>query len=163
MRKLCGVERFIINFVDTALVVFISCFYMLKKIHIREMTIKEFRAKFVTNTHRAGLFKCFQVELKKLREQCKEYRMIVFGSFLTKKKKPGDIDLIISLIPDKNCVYSIMTQGLDREYCEEIDIMYHKAEYFLMSAEQLITYFNENPRNFNKFIALTEAVELVDA
>ncbi len=127
---------------------------------IQVMTLPEFKAAYARGRRRAELYEKLLEELDNLREQCNSFHIIVFGSYITDKKEPGDIDLMISLIPRQDCVYDIIINGLRRIHEKEIDIQYQKAQYYLKNTRQLVDYFNSNPLNRKEEIKIFRAVEL---
>ncbi len=131
-------------------------------VNIKKLNLQEFLDAYVTNEKRKRLFDKFLEDLQVIKSQCSCMRIIVFGSYITSKLEPNDIDLMISLIPESEYVYDLMTDGLWQKNRKEIDIQYQKAEYFLKDAQQLVVFFNENPLNKEKGICITECVELID-
>ncbi len=131
------------------------------KAKILTMTLDEFRKAYAVNRRRRRLLRCLEDELAVIGKQCVKFSLIVFGSYITGKPEPGDIDVLISLLPRKECVFSIMEQGLERKHRDEVDVQFQRGEFCTKSAAQLVAYFNDNPLNFNKGIRLIEVVELV--
>jgi predicted nucleotidyltransferase len=131
-------------------------------VNIIKLNLQEFFETYVTNEKRNSLFDKLLEDLQVIKFQCSCMRIIVFGSYITPKLEPNDIDLMISLVPESDYVYDFMTDGLWQKNRKEIDIQYQKAEYFLKDAQQLVVFFNENPLNKEKGICITECVELVD-
>lgn len=125
------------------------------------MTLGEFEKAFARNGRRRYLLGEMIDELEVIARQCEKFSVIVFGSYISGKALPGDIDVLVSLVPRRECVYSIMKCGLEKEHEKDVDIQFQRAEYFTKSAERLVDYFNENPYNFRKGIRITDAVELL--
>lgn len=130
--------------------------------HIKKLNIDEFAEQYVTNERRRILFEKLLEELQLIRSQCRRFRVIVFGSFITNKEKPNDIDLMISIIPDQDHIFDFMTDGMQQKNDDEVDIQYQKAEYFLKNAQQLVDFFNENPLNKKNGIQIQNCVEIKD-
>lgn len=131
-----------------------------KKIDITPLTLLQFKKKYCFSRTRADLFDKLTAELDNIGEQIEKMRILVFGSFLSEKEEPSDIDIIISLVPNRDSMYMFMTDGLYRLYPEEIDIQYNRHELLLDSAEHLIQVFNKNPFNKKQGITIEECVEL---
>jgi predicted nucleotidyltransferase len=131
-------------------------------VNVKKLNLQEFFEAYVTNEKRKCLFDKLLEDLQVIKSQCSCLRIIIFGSYITPKLEPNDIDLMISLIPESEYVYDFMTGGLWQKNRKEIDIQYQKAEYFLKDAHQLVVFFNENPFNKEKGICITECIELLD-
>jgi len=131
------------------------------KASIRTMTLEEFRGVFAVNERRSYLLGELLEELNVVARQCEKVSVIVFGSYITGKEEPGDIDVLVSLVPKKDHVYSIMKNGLEKEHVKNVDVQFQRGEYFTKSAGQLVDYFNGNPYNFRKGIRIDRAVELL--
>lgn len=130
--------------------------------NVRQLDMHSFFEAYVTTERRKYLFDKFLEDLQVIKSQCNCLRIIIFGSYITSKTEPNDIDLMISLIPESEYVYDFMTDGLRQKNRNEVDVQYQKAEYFLKDAQQLIAFFNENPINKEKGICITECIELID-
>ncbi len=128
---------------------------------VPQYTIPEFEKKFCFNKYRQELFDLLIDELFSIDSQCKSYRILIFGSFLTRKKRPNDIDLLICIIPTSECVYKMMKSGLEKCHPEKIDIKYIRRQMVNKGADDLIKYFNDNPFNKKEDIHIEKAVELV--
>lgn len=126
------------------------------------MKLSAFKKQYAFNKHRRFLYNLFIEDLHLIKSQCKYLRVLVFGSYITHKQKPHDIDLMLGLIPCQDCVYNIMKNGLQQEHPKEIDIQYKKTQYFLKDAKGLVTFFNSNPLNKKKGIYIKKAVEIVE-
>lgn len=127
---------------------------------IRKIDLGEFHRKYSFNERREHLYGLFTEELDRIKPQCVQLRVLVFGSYITTKREPRDIDVLIALVPAGDWVYTLMTRGLQRWHPGEIDVAYHKTQYCVMDAERLVRYFNENPLNRKKDIRIKRAVEI---
>lgn len=130
---------------------------------IGTMSMKQFRRAYAWNERRRHLYHMLLDELVGVRSQCTIMRVLVFGSYITSKEEPGDIDVLIGLIPTRECAYAFMTTGLVHRHPDDVDVTYHKTQMFLQTAEQLVRFFNNNPLNQKKHIALDRVIELTDA
>ncbi len=131
------------------------------KASIRSMALDEFREAFAVNERRSYLLGELLDELNVVARQCEKVSVIVFGSYITEKEAPGDIDVLVSLVPKKDHVYAIMTKGLEKKHEKVVDVQFQRGEYSTKSAEQLVDYFNGNPYNFRKGVRIARAVELL--
>ncbi len=127
---------------------------------IYHYSINEFSKKFCFNSHRSRLFDYFYEELENVKRQSSKMRVLVFGSFITKKEKPSDIDVLISIVPNRDWSYHILKKGLKRIHSDEIDVQFSKQQMFLENCDKLIENFNTNKINKKKKIRINDAVEV---
>lgn len=126
-----------------------------------QYSLEQMKENYCFNETREELFSLLCEELGHLEEQTDAMKVLVFGSFITEADEPSDIDLIVSIIPCTEWTYSIMKNGIDRQYPDKIDIQYHRNQLFLDSAEKLVEKFNTNPLNKKQGIKVDECIELV--
>jgi hypothetical protein len=62
---------------------------------IKELTLQEFKNHFCYNKRRQFLFTCFEQEIKVVFQHCYAFQILIIGSFISEKEKPGDIDIYI--------------------------------------------------------------------
>jgi len=124
------------------------------------MTLEELSEKFADNEQRKRLFDLLVDELTTIKAQCRSLCVLVFGSYISGKSAPRDIDVLLSLIPSEDCVYALWTEGLRCEHPEEVDVHYYKTQRYIKDAEGLIEHFNNNPKNELQGIAISDAVEI---
>ncbi|MFC1670192.1 DUF6932 family protein [Spirochaetota bacterium] len=129
---------------------------------IRKFILAEFKEKYSCNEHRSEIHNMFIEDLKCIKSQCKQIRVLVFGSYITKKENPKDIDILISLIPNADNLYCIMKNGLKQNYPDFVDVQFNKTQYWLKETEALLNYFNNNPLNVKKGIRIKDAIEISD-
>jgi hypothetical protein len=129
---------------------------------ITAYTPAELHETFVWNERRSYLFGLLMEDLALIRSQCAVVKVLVFGSFITDKEEPRDIDLLLSFIADRDCVYEVWTKGLRLNHPDEVDVHYYKTQLFIKDAEGLLKHFNSNPKNELYGIAITDAAEIVE-
>ncbi len=129
---------------------------------LSRLTLEELSGIYAGNEQRKRLFGLFVNELASIKKQCSRLRVLVFGSYITEKSNPRDIDVLISLIPSEECVYALWTEGLHREHPEEVDVHYYKTQRYMKDAEGLLEHFNNNPKNELQGIVIHDAVEITD-
>jgi len=127
---------------------------------VARMTLEELSGRFAVNEQRRRLFDLLVDELASIQTQCRSLRVLVFGSYISDKDSPHDIDILISLIPNEECVYALWTGGLRREHPDEVDVHYYKTQRYIKDAEGLLEHFNSNPKNELQGIAIRDAVEI---
>jgi predicted nucleotidyltransferase len=125
-------------------------------------TTGDFRERFAGNERRRYLYDLFMEELALIRSQCSIVRVLVFGSYITDKEEPRDIDLLLSLIAGKDCVYEVWTKGLRLNHPDEVDVHYYKTQLYIKDAEGLLRHFNSNPKNELYGIAINDAAEITE-
>lgn len=101
-------------------------------------------------------------ELEYVKSQCCQLRVLVFGSYITSKKNPRDIDVLISLIACEESVYTVWHDGLQQRHPKEVDLHYYKTQQFIKDAAGLLKHFNKNPKNELQGISIKKAVEITD-
>jgi predicted nucleotidyltransferase len=128
---------------------------------LTQLTLEELSGRYAGNEQRKRLFDLFVDELKSIQAQCSRLRVLVFGSYITGKNSPRDIDVLISLIPSDDCMYTLWTEGLHREHPDEVDVHYYKTQRYIKDAEGLLVHFNNNRINELQGIAIRDAVEII--
>ena len=129
---------------------------------ITSYTAGGFRERFAYNERRRYLYDMLLEELELIKSQCSIVRVLVFGSYITDKEEPRDIDLLLSLIADRDCVYEVWTKGLRLDHPDEVDVHYYKTQLYIKDAEGLLKHFNENPRNELYGISILDAAEITE-
>jgi hypothetical protein len=129
---------------------------------ITHYTLDEFRDAFASSDRRKYLYGLFLEEMELIRSQCAVVRVLVFGSYITAKEEPNDIDLLIALIADSDSVYEVWTRGLRRAHPDEVDVHYYKTQVYVNDAEGLLRHFNANPKNELYGIAIRDAAEITE-
>jgi hypothetical protein len=122
----------------------------------------DFYKTFAYNERRKYLYGLLLEELALVRSQCATVRVLVFGSYISDKEEPRDIDLLLSLIADSECVYEVWTKGLRLNHPDEVDVHYYKTQLYIKDAESLLKHFNANPKNELYGIAINDAVEITE-
>jgi hypothetical protein len=128
----------------------------------RPCTLERFRCDYVWNDRRQELFLNLLDEIESIRKQSKQRRVFVFGSFLTSKRIPGDLDLLLSYEPTS------IPPKLVRVHPNDIQIKSNARMAFgkpviLDSKEAAIRDFNSDPANIQNhiFLSSTQVRELL--
>jgi predicted nucleotidyltransferase len=129
---------------------------------IKKLTLDEFAGKFSYSDRRKYLHDLFVDEMEFIKSQCSQLRVLIFGSYITSKKNPRDIDVLLSLIACEESVYTVWTDGLRQKYPKEVDIHYYKTQQYIKDAAGLLKHFNKNPKNELQGISIKKAVEISD-
>jgi predicted nucleotidyltransferase len=92
-------------------------------------------------------------EINSIRQQSKQFRVFVFGSYLRGKRNPGDVDVLLSYEP------ASFPPRLKRIHPNDIQIMSNARTAIghpavLDSKKDIIRDFNKSPDNLRKGIAL---------
>jgi len=118
------------------------------------VSLDQLEQQFAVNTHRMGLLTKFKDELLDWQAYLTELRIWLFGSYLTDKDQPGDIDVLLAgrLKPG-----TPLPPKLPRKYRDDIHVMpelrFGIGE--LASKEQLVQKFNEDEGNMNRGIQIS--------
>ncbi|OHD64344.1 MAG: hypothetical protein A2176_01785 [Spirochaetes bacterium RBG_13_51_14] len=127
---------------------------------IKKYTLEQFCSRFAYNKQRKLLCDMFIEELALIQSQCEKWRVLVFGSYITRRKNPNDIDVLLSLIPNVECVYSVITRGLRQKHPRCVDVHYYKTQHYIKDADGLLKHFNNNPINELQGVFIKKAVEI---
>ncbi len=132
---------------------------------VERINLAEFYKRFAVNAARKKLYRKFVAELAMLRRQSEEIRIVVFGSYVTDKETPGDIDVLASIIVDDDNFLDLVQNGVRQRFPDAVDFHMHRASRFLKTGEKLVENFNEFSLNREKGIRIETggAVEIVDA
>jgi len=60
------------------------------------LSLQEIESQFATNEHRRALYDLLVSQIEQTQRQYDNLSVLLFGSFITKKEIPEDIDLIVS-------------------------------------------------------------------
>jgi predicted nucleotidyltransferase len=69
------------------------------RLAVRPCTLEEFAAEYARTSRRKELFDKLTAEIDNFRTQTKQMKVYVFGSYLRRKREPGDVDLMVSYEP----------------------------------------------------------------
>jgi predicted nucleotidyltransferase len=100
--------------------------------------------------------------LSELLEITTKVQVIVFGSFITQKEQPNDIDILLSCY-DSNGYNKILIRLLNKQYIEgkpQIHI-FTQENATAVNGYNLIYAFNEDKNNKIKGIEIKEFVEII--
>jgi hypothetical protein len=127
-----------------------------EKIRCMRLTLMQLEETYAWNDRRRELLGKLKEELAQITRCSTGYRAVLYGSYLTKKTDPGDIDLIIAYdrrMGAKNC------GSMEFPFLHKGDIQIKLSERQgyttpLPSAESLVLEFNEFPTNASKDIRI---------
>lgn len=122
-----------------------------------QITLLQLEEKHAWNARRRELLKKLKEELDQFARCSTGYRAVVYGSYLTEKPEPGDMDLIIAYdrrMGAKNC-----RSGFGFPFLHKGDIQIKTEERMgcttpLPSAADLVKGFNDFPTNAAKGIRI---------
>lgn len=130
--------------------------------NIESMSLAEFHRRFVYNGRRRKLLVLLLDELAAIEEVSTKMRLLIFGSFITDKEQPGDIDALVSLVGRKEHFREIQKNGVPRRQPDAIDLFTYMSVRFLFTPERILDEFNHNFKNRENHIILTDAVHIED-
>jgi len=126
------------------------------------MKIEVFKDLYVTNTQREKVFSEFTDFLNTVREYLAPYVVLVYGSFITEKEIPNDIDVLLhGFVKDEKVAYFkpeiILSKGLVHV---KYEVSACKQESIIKSNEELIGWFHEGEKNKAKEIKIDDYVQI---
>jgi hypothetical protein len=130
------------------------------------LTFAQFRNQFGATPERERLLDEFDKFLGQLRINFANYRVLVYGSFLSQKLVPGDLDVMVSVsstLTDPGFNRFIKLQELATE---EVDVftLNLKSNFDLAepvpNAESMVLAFNTREAHVAKGIQCKEAIEI---
>lgn len=124
-----------------------------------KVTIHNLRERYAWNDTRSDLLACLERDLEKVAHALVSYRVVIYGSFVSNKDEPRDIDVLLTgnFKPGEFPPISFVSGSHVhwKTYLSEG----HSPS--LPSAEQMVVSFNSEPANRAKGIEVKEWVELV--
>jgi hypothetical protein len=99
--------------------------------------------------------------LSELLEITTKVQVIVFGSFITQKEQPNDIDILLSCY-DSDDYKKLCIQLLNKKYFEQKPKIhpFRQENSTNVSGTDLVSAFNEELNNKNKEIKITDYIEI---
>ena len=112
------------------------------------LSLQEIESQFATNEHRRALYDLLVSQIEQTQRQYDNLSVLLFGSFITKKEIPEDIDLIVSYA----CSEERYSGPPARVAGKQVDL--HRYRLDTLSAAAALRRFNGEPRNVEKGIAV---------
>lgn len=127
------------------------------------MTIPEFKEKHVSNERREELFASFSDEIAYMKDFLEEIKIAVFGSFITEKDLPNDIDIIV-MGTFNDTGYQMQTEHFPRLIPTKNGNIHRKSKFYTGKIEksiaELVDDFNEDTNNKKEGIFISEFIEI---
>lgn len=122
----------------------------------------EFREAYVFNSHRNRIFLELQDYANTVNEYLSPYLLIVFGSFISEKEKPSDIDILLHgfVITRKFRKFDIRMLLSRNSVHVENDISALMRESKLMTASELVEWLESSEKNRSRGIKVGKWVQL---
>jgi len=130
-------------------------------LELEQINLRAFRKRFATNDRRREIFQSLVDELGLLRSQCQAMRVLVFGSYITDKDEPGDVDVLVSGVPRQDIAFEVEVHGFARGEHPDVDLFWERAVRFPATPERLIERFNRNASNRESHIEIVRVVEVL--
>lgn len=130
-------------------------------------TLTEFKTRFGTNETRCGLLKELEVFLQALAQNFQNFRVLVYGSFISKKPEPGDIDVMVHTFATPKDLGFSKFKKLQELASENVDVftldlhMSFGSPETPLDAELMVEKFNAREAHIAKGIRCINAIELV--
>lgn len=126
------------------------------------MNMDEFRETYVFNSHRNRIFLELQDYANTVSEYLSPHLLIVFGSFISEKEKPNDIDILLhGFVKTKKFRKFDIRMLLSRNSIHvENEISALMQETNLMTASELVEWFESSEKNRSIGIKVGKWVQL---
>ncbi len=130
-------------------------------------TLTEFKTRFGTNKTRCGLLKDLEVFLQALEQNFQSFRVLAYGSFISNKPEPGDIDVMVHAFATPKDRGFNKFKKLQELASENVDVftlnlqMSFGSPESLPDAELMVEKFNALEAHIAKGINCVDAIELV--
>ncbi len=126
------------------------------------MNIDKFKDSYITSLQREKIYSEFEDYLKTVKEYLSPYVLLVYGSFITEKEYPNDIDVLLhGFVKDEKVatfkIDMVRSRGLVHVKSE---VSMLKKETIIKSSEELIEWFQEGEKNKAKGIKVGEYVQI---
>jgi predicted nucleotidyltransferase len=134
---------------------------------IKKQTIDEFEASNVNNQAREALMLDFRVFMEELKLYFGIYRVLVYGSFISCKAHPSDIDVMVYVCATPSDLGFNKFRNLQQIAKPSLDVFTLKMRNSFEGCEEaptaaeLFEQFNSMPAHIEKGIACLAAVEIV--
>lgn len=130
------------------------------------LTVEEFTQQFGGNAHRQGLLAHLNPFLIALRAQFRSFRIVAFGSFITEKQDPTDIDLMVHVVTAPadsgyNKITRLRTLANPALDVFTLKIAMSQTTAPLPSAEEMVEAFNDRESHREKGISCVAGVGLI--
>ena len=126
------------------------------------MTLAQFHSAFVYNRRRRRLLVALLDELAGIAERSTKMRVVVFGSFMTDKEMPGDVDALVCAVAKDEFVLELQENGFPRRQPDDVDMFTYLSVRFLFTPERLVDEFNTNYKNRENQVVLENGICLTD-
>jgi predicted nucleotidyltransferase len=134
---------------------------------ITTMTPSDFRALYGINASRLALLGALDAFLHALQEEFRSSRVLAYGSFITEKDQPGDIDVMVVVCSTPTDPGFAKRRQLQELASAEIDVftlrlsMGSGPKTDPPPAADMVEMFNGLERHVTKGIRCSHAIELV--
>jgi len=127
-----------------------------KAMAARVLSLRKFSQHLVRGNRRKMLFAHLQEELGPLLRVCSEFRAWVFGSYLTTKRRPNDIDLLITCRVPMHQAGIVFQHLSHRRHREDVQMLHRCGSSPMPTKEQMIAEFNSQERNNASGISIAD-------
>ncbi|WP_106351228.1 DUF6932 family protein [Paraburkholderia fungorum] len=130
------------------------------------MTFADFEKQFGWNTHRQNLLADFGPFVAQLRANFSSFKIVAYGSFISGKSAPGDIDLMVHVVStpaDPGFTPIIRIRTLAPATLDVFTLSLFKtldSPPALPSADEMIADFNARESHIEKSIHCDTGIEL---
>ena len=133
---------------------------------IISLTFAEFQKQFGHNSERQKMLLELEEFLNKLRSNFSNYRILVYGSFLSQESEPGDIDVMVSVNsvctdPGFNKFSELQSLATGRVHVFTLNLKDSFEDATVPNAQSMLSEFDSRPAHIAKGIRCTEVIELI--
>jgi len=130
--------------------------------HVRKISISELEKEYVFNDSRNKLYHYLLMEIEYMKQFTEVLRLGIYGSFITDKPVPNDIDIIVGGSLNEAGRELIIK---DRRISNKNRDFVHRKSYFPADGENcldtVIDEFNNKGENLEKGIEIKNYIELI--
>jgi predicted nucleotidyltransferase len=136
---------------------------------IENLTYCQFRGRFETSPERSVLLVELNQFLKHLQSNYSNYRILVYGSFISEKTAPGDVDVMVYVCSTPTDPGFAKISELRKLTNEAVDVFALKLSSSFMPAEPIpdaaamVQEFNAREAHIAKGIFCGDAIELLSS
>jgi hypothetical protein len=126
------------------------------------MNRDEFKELYVNNTQRQKIYSEFEDYLNTVKEYLFPYVLLVYGSFITEKEIPNDMDVLLHgfVKNEKVASFNINMMKSKGLIHVKLEVSALKQETVTKSNEELIKWFEEGKKNKTKAIKVGKYVQI---
>jgi predicted nucleotidyltransferase len=124
-----------------------------------KLSIQEFKNEYSFNEYRETMISSFEDYLDYLKSIFKNFKVVIFGSFITEKEDPNDIDILVFGSLNNKGKSDILSQGGKLKKYDYIHSKFQTTND-VIETNQMICKFNNEPTNVESGISIKNYIEI---